>query len=84
MLISEDTQFANFQGNPLLQATKQQHLNNSSMVKNNEKLCEEWKRTIFFFVFWGEELIPLPIDSSGKHWQNNNNKNKKDKLFFTP
>ena len=31
-----DTHYANFEGNPLLQATKR-HLNNSETVKNNEK-----------------------------------------------
>ena len=31
-----DTQYANFWGNPLCQATKR-HLNNSERVKNNEK-----------------------------------------------
>ena len=31
-----DTQYANFRGNPLRQATKR-HLNNSKTVKNDEK-----------------------------------------------
>ena len=31
-----DTQYANFQGNPLRQATKW-HLNNKQMVKNDKK-----------------------------------------------
>ena len=35
-----DTESANFRGNSLCQATKW-HLNNSLMVKNNEKLDEK-------------------------------------------
>ena len=36
----------NFQGNPLLQATKQ-HLNNSETVKNNEKWYWKWSNLAF-------------------------------------
>ena len=43
-----DTQYANFRGNALRQATKR-HLNNSETVKNDEKINE--KETYPFF-FW--------------------------------
>ena len=40
---------ANFQGNPLLQATKR-HLNNSEMVENNEQWYERWTKLSFVVV----------------------------------
>ena len=40
---------ANFQGNPLLQATKW-HLNNSERVKNNEQWYERWNKLSFVVV----------------------------------
>ena len=89
MLIYYDanTRSANFQGNPLCQATKW-HLNNSLVVKNNEK-AEKWNNLSFwvelccFLVQCLEECFVQCLEEcSSQHWTRKQHSSTKKGKFF--